>query len=247
MLARFSLMRGSVSLRLRSAGSGPLIRLPPYPSHHEAACAAPYMWSLRFSSPGAARPPSLKPEGSPVDEPRTPSRTSLVASPCPARRLAPRAAQPHAAAFEPSRDPLRGHLPAALPPRGALPHRGLSDACAERVSCRRHPRLGPATQTCHGRPPRMLRSICVDRRSELEGCTRGRVAWYAFDHLVVDGRTSYVFVVVGERAPANRPPRPASRVTPHTELAALSPERRASCPRPAPRRTAGRARARTPA
>ena len=37
---------------------------------------------------------------------------------------------------------------------------------------------------------------------ELEGCTRGRVAWYAFDHVVVKGRTSYVFVVVGERAPA---------------------------------------------
>ena len=39
------------------------------------------------------------------------------------------------------------------------------------------------------------------QEAELDGCTRGRVAWYAFDHFVVAGRTSYAFVVVGERAP----------------------------------------------
>jgi hypothetical protein len=33
-------------------------------------------------------------------------------------------------------------------------------------------------------------------------CTRGRVAWYAFENFAAAGRTFYVFAVVGERAPA---------------------------------------------
>lgn len=34
------------------------------------------------------------------------------------------------------------------------------------------------------------------------GCTRGRVAWYAFENFAEAGRSLYVFAVVGERAPA---------------------------------------------
>jgi hypothetical protein len=33
-------------------------------------------------------------------------------------------------------------------------------------------------------------------------CTRGRVAWYAFEAFATAGRSLYVFVVVGKRAPA---------------------------------------------
>jgi hypothetical protein len=36
------------------------------------------------------------------------------------------------------------------------------------------------------------------------GCARGRVAWYAFDNFAEAGRSLYVFVVMGERAPASR-------------------------------------------
>jgi hypothetical protein len=34
-------------------------------------------------------------------------------------------------------------------------------------------------------------------------CTRGRVAWYAFEAFAEAGRSLYVFVVVGKRAPAS--------------------------------------------
>ena len=33
-------------------------------------------------------------------------------------------------------------------------------------------------------------------------CTRGRVAWYAFEAFAEAGRSLYVLVVVGKRAPA---------------------------------------------
>jgi hypothetical protein len=59
----------------------------------------------------------------------------------------------------------------------------------------------------HARP--MAVDVAIDlkpRRTGLgagpDSCTRGRVAWYAFDDFVKAGRSLYVFAAIGERAPA---------------------------------------------
>jgi hypothetical protein len=48
--------------------------------------------------------------------------------------------------------------------------------------------------------------IDLERRQGLgagaASCTRGRVAWYAFEAFAEAGRSLYVLVVVGKRAPA---------------------------------------------
>jgi hypothetical protein len=41
-------------------------------------------------------------------------------------------------------------------------------------------------------------------RAGPHSCTRGRVAWYAFNALSAAGRNLYVFAVVGKRAPAKK-------------------------------------------
>jgi hypothetical protein len=53
-----------------------------------------------------------------------------------------------------------------------------------------------------------VEDVAIDlrrRQADLErtgSCTRGRVAWYAFDPFAEAGRSLYVLVVMGKRAPA---------------------------------------------
>lgn len=58
----------------------------------------------------------------------------------------------------------------------------------------------------HARPAAEDVAIDLERRQAGRGgtgnCTRGRVAWYAFEAFAEAGRSLYVLVVVGTRAPA---------------------------------------------
>jgi hypothetical protein len=86
-----------------------------------------------------------------------------------------------------------------------LPHPGLSDTGAERIP--RHHILMSIQERLHARTTTEETAIDLKPRQTLLGagpgsCTRGRVAWYAFEAFATAGRSLYVLVVMGKRAPA---------------------------------------------